>query len=201
MSLPESLVSLSLDESIWERFFNVFPLVLVGTREEDGSHDLAPKHLAMPLSWGRWFGFVCTPRHRTYQNAVRTGAFTVSYPRPEQVVVTSLAAAPRCDGEQDKPSLLALPVFPAQVVDGVLVEGCPLYLECWLDRTVDDLDGNSLLMGRMAAAHVHVDALRGEDREDNELIHDHPLFAYLHPGRFAVIDQSLGFPLPAGFRR
>jgi hypothetical protein len=58
MSLPESLVSLSLDESIWERFFSVFPLVLVGTREEDGSHDLAPKHLAMPFSWGRWFGLV-----------------------------------------------------------------------------------------------------------------------------------------------
>ena len=79
MSLPECLVSLSLDEPIWERFFSVFPLVLVGTLEEGGGHDLAPKHLAMPLSWGRWFGFVCTPRHRTYQNAVRTGAFTVSY--------------------------------------------------------------------------------------------------------------------------
>ena len=78
MALPEHVRSLPLDEPVWERFFTVFPLVLVGTREEDGGHDLAPKHLAMPLSWGNWFGFVCTPRHRTYQNAVRTGAFTVS---------------------------------------------------------------------------------------------------------------------------
>jgi len=201
MPLPEQLVSLPLTEPVWDRFFGVFPLVLVGTREEGGGHDLAPKHLAMPLSWGNWFGFVCTPRHRTYQNAVRTGAFTVSYPRPEQVVVTSLAAAPRCGEHQDKPSLLVLPVFPAQVVDGVLVEGCHLYLECWLDRTLDDLDGNSLLVGRVAAVHVHASALRGDDREDNELVHDHPLFAYLYPGRFAVIDHSQGFPMPAGFKR
>ena len=78
MALPEHVRSLPLDEPVWERFFTVFPLVLVGTREEDGGHDLAPKHLAMPLSWGNWFGFVCTPRHRTYENAVRMGAFTFS---------------------------------------------------------------------------------------------------------------------------
>ncbi|MFZ1643731.1 MAG: flavin reductase [Candidatus Contendobacter sp.] len=200
MALPEHLLTLPLDEPVWERFFSVFPLVLVGTREEDGGHDLAPKHLAMPLSWRNWFGFVCTPRHRTYQNAVRSGAFTVSYPRPEQVVVTSLAAAPRA-GDQDKPSLLALPVFPAQVVDGVLVEGCHLYLECRLDRALDDLDGNSLLVGKVVAVHVHTDALRCEEREDNELVRDDPLLAYLFPGRFAIIERSQGFPLPAGFQR
>ncbi len=200
MALPEHLLTLPLDEPVWERFFSVFPLVLVGTREEDGGHDLAPKHLAMPMSWRNWFGFVCTPRHRTYQNAVRSGAFTVSYPRPEQVVVTSLAAAPR-HGGQDKPSLLALPVFPARVVDGVLVEGCHLYLECRLDRTLDDLDGNSLLVGKVVAVHVHTGALRTEEREDNELVRDDPLLAYLFPGRFAIIERSQGFPLPAGFQR
>ena len=83
----------------------------------------------------------------------------------------------------------------------MLVEGCYLYLECRLERTLDELDGNSLLIGRVVAAHVHGDALRDEDREDNELIHDHPLFAYLYPARFAVIDRSQGFPLPAGFKR
>lgn len=201
MALPEHLVSLPLDEPVWDRFFSVFPLVLVGTREEGGGYDLAPKHLAMPLSWGHWFGFVCTPRHRTYQNAVRTGAFTVSYPRPEQVVATSLAASPRCGEDPDKPGLVALPVFPAQVVDGVLVRGCHLYLECRLDRTLDDLDENSLLVGRVVGVHVHAKALRAADQEDNELVHADPLLAYLYPARFTVIDRSQGFPLPAGFRR
>ena len=37
------LVELDISESIWERFFWVAPLVLVGTRESDGGHDLAPK--------------------------------------------------------------------------------------------------------------------------------------------------------------
>lgn len=200
MGFQDTLVSLPMEEPIWERFFSVFPLVLVGTREDDGGYDLAPKHMAMPMSWKNWFGFVCTPRHRTYQNASRTGSFTVSYPRSEQIVLTSLAAAPRTDSNE-KPSLMALPVFPAQVVDGVLVEGCDLYLECELDRTVDDLGGNSLIIGRVVAAHVHAHALRGDDREDNDIIRDKPLFAYLYPERFAIIDRSQGFPMPAGFKR
>ena len=200
MSLPDALVSLPMDEPIWERFFSVFPLVMVGTREEDGGHDLAPKHMAMPVSWKNWFGFVCTPRHRTYQNALRTGVFTVSYPRSEQIVLTSLAAAPRTDSNE-KPSLMALPVFPAQAVDGVLLLGCDLYLECELDRMVDDLGDNSLIIGRIVAAHVDQHALRGDDREDNDIIRDKPLFAYLYPERFAIIDHSQGFPMPAGFKR
>ncbi len=200
MSLPDALVSLPMDEPIWERFFSVFPLVMVGTREEDGGHDLAPKHMAMPVSWKNWFGFVCTPRHRTYQNALRTGVFTVSYPRSEQIVLTSLAAAPRTDSNE-KPSLMALPVFPAQAVDGVLLLGCDLYLECELDRMVDDLGDNSLIIGRIVAAHVDQHALRGDDREDNDIIRDKPLFAYLYPERFAIIDRSQGFPMPAGFKR
>jgi len=45
------LVELDLNDPIWERFFWVAPLVLVGTLEVDGSHDLAPKHMAMPMGW------------------------------------------------------------------------------------------------------------------------------------------------------
>jgi flavin reductase (DIM6/NTAB) family NADH-FMN oxidoreductase RutF len=200
MGLPKQLVTLSVNEPVWERFFSVFPLVLVGTREADGGHDLAPKHMAIPIGWENWFGFVCTPRHRTYQNIKRSRSFTVSYPRPEQVVITSFAAAPRCE-EADKPALQALPVFPSQRVDGVLVEGCDRYLECELDRIIDGFGVNSLIIGQVVAAHVDGKALRSQDREDNEIIHEEPLFAYLHPGRFAVIDHSQGFPLPAGFKR
>ncbi|MCP3869041.1 MAG: flavin reductase [Gammaproteobacteria bacterium] len=200
VSLPDQWVSLSTDEPIWERFFSVFPLVLVGTREEDGGHDLAPKHMAMPMSWKNWFGFVCTPRHRTYHNVLRTGQFTVSYPRSEQIILASLAAAPRSDSNQ-KPSLMALPVFPAQAVEGVLVKDCDLYLECELDRMVDDLGDNSLIIGKVVAAYVNQQAMRGDDREDNEIIRDKPLFAYLYPERFAIIEKTQGFPMPAGFKR
>ena len=70
-----------------------------------------------------------------------------------------------------------------------------------LDRMVDDLGDNSLIIGRILAAHVHRSALRGDDREDNDIIRDKPLFAYLYPERFAIIDRSQGFPMPAGFKR
>ncbi len=200
MPAANDLIALDVDEPIWERFFQVFPLVLIGTREADGSHDLAPKHMAIPVSWQNLFGFVCTPRHRTYRNAQRTGVFTVSYPRPDQVVATALAASPRC-GDDDKPALAALPVFPASIVDGVLVEHGYLHLECELARIVDGLGENSLIIGRVVAAHAAPTALRALDRDDNEILRKEPLLAYLFPMRFAVVEQSQGFPVPAGFKR
>ena len=51
-----------------------------------------------------------------------------------------------------KPTLAALRTFPASAVDGVLVLGCPLYLECKLERTVDGFGDNSLVVGRVVAA-------------------------------------------------
>ena len=203
------LVTLDLSEPFWERFFTVAPLVLVGTREPDGGHDLAPKHLCTPLSWEGWFGFVCAPTHRTWVNARRTGAFTVSFVGPEQIVAASLAAGPRYRAaggggptpSDDKPSLAAIPVIPAEVVDGVLVEGCGLYLECALDRVIDGFGPNGLIVGRVVAVHVHQDVLRAADRDDGELIARHPLLVYAHPDRFGALATTHAFPYPLGFRR
>jgi hypothetical protein len=77
-----------------DRFFTVSPLVVVGSLEEDGTSNLAPKNLATPLGWSNYFGFVCTHAHRTYKNISRGGSFTVSFPGPSQVLLASLAAAP-----------------------------------------------------------------------------------------------------------
>ncbi len=194
------LETLDVSEPIWERFFTVAPLVLVGTLEENGRPDLAPKHMAFPMGWEKYFGFVCTPRHRTLQNAQRTGVFTVTYPRPSQLVLTSLTAAPRCD-EDSKPVVGLLKTFPATRVEGVLVEDGYLFLECEVQRIIDGFGNNSLITGRIVAAHVHQDALRASDRDDGELLLQAPLMGYLHPSRFAVIDQTQSFPFPAGMKR
>ena len=196
----QNLIELDVSLPVWERFFWVAPLVLVGTREADGSHDLAPKHMAMPVGWENYFGFVCTPRHHTYLNIRRSGVFTISYPRPDQLVLTSLAASPRC-GEDDKPALSVLPVFPATKVDGVLVEGGYMYLECELARIIDDFGLNSLIIGRVVAARVAEDSARVYEASDQALIHNAPLLAYIHPGRFATIDSSFTFPFPAGMKK
>ena len=194
------LVELDVRQPLWDRFFWVAPLVLVGTMEADGQHDLAPKHMAFPMGWENYFGFVCTPRHGTYGNIRRDGAFTVSYPRPSQLVLTSLAASPRCEAES-KPALSALPVFPASSVAGVLLEGASAFLECELERIVDGFGVNSLIVGKVVAARVAEDAERMDDGDDQALINQAPVLAYLNPGRFAAIDDSLSFPFPAGMKK
>lgn len=200
MSDPSGYLELELNEPVWERFFTVYPLVLVGTREPDGGSDLAPKHLAIPMSWDNYFGFVCTPRHATYSNLTRTGEFTVSYPSPDQVLAASLAASPRCDNGE-KTALEALDVEPARVVDAELVAGARVQLECRLERIIDGLGENSLIIGRIIAARVAAEAARAQDLDDNELINRTPMLAYLYPARFAVVDHSQGFPMPKGFKR
>ena len=91
----KEIIELDAGKPIWDRCFMVAPLVLVGTRDEDGSLDLAPKHMAFPMGWQNYFGFVCSPRHQTHVNIERTGEFTVSYTKPSQVLYASLAASPR----------------------------------------------------------------------------------------------------------
>lgn len=196
----QRLIELDVSQPVWDRFFWIAPLVLVGTRESDGGHDLAPKHMAMPMGWENYFGFVCTPRHHTYSNIQRDGVFTVSYPRPDQLVLTSLAASPRFE-EDEKPALSALPVFSAEKVDGVLVQGGAVFLECELDRIVDGFGVNSLIIGCIVAARVAEDTQRADDLDDQALIHEAPLLAYLHPGRFAPVRDSLSFPFPAGMKK
>jgi flavin reductase (DIM6/NTAB) family NADH-FMN oxidoreductase RutF len=197
----ETYLSLDLEEPIWERVFLVAPLVVVGTKEGEG-FDLAPKHMALPLGWDNYFGFVCSRTHRTYHNAIAARAFTVSFPRPDQVPVASLTASPRERGAEDEqPVLRALPTVPARRVAGVLLDGAYLTLECELDRVVDDIGRNSLIVGRIVAASVLRDALRVSDGDDQRLIADHPLLAYLHPGRYAAIAETLAFPFPANFER
>jgi flavin reductase (DIM6/NTAB) family NADH-FMN oxidoreductase RutF len=200
MHTADDLIALDTDRPIWDRFFGVFPLVLVGSKDERGSFNLAPKHLAMPLGWDNHYCFVCSPHHTTHRNVRRHGAFTVSYPRPSEVLLAGLAAAPRCE-DGDKPTLLALPTFPARKVEGVLVDRCYLYLECTLNRVLDGFGPNSLIIGDVVAAAAREDALRGDERDESEQILQSPLLAYLNPGRFAEIRHSTGFPFPRGFSR
>ncbi len=48
---------------IWDRFYLVHPLVIIGTVESDGTIDLAPKHIAGPVSWENHFGFIGDGAH------------------------------------------------------------------------------------------------------------------------------------------
>lgn len=194
------IVELDAGKPIWDRCFMVAPLVLVGTRDEDGSLDLAPKHMAFPMGWQNYFGFVCSPRHQTHVNIERTGEFTVSYTKPSQVLYASLAASPRYEGGQ-KTVLQSFPTFPARKVDGEFIEDAYLFLECKHHKTIDGFGENCLITGEVVAAYAHPDYIRSSELDDQELIHAAPLMAYLPPGRFATISASNAFPFPAHMKR
>ena len=192
-------VEISTDQPIWDRFFLIAPLVLVGTRDEDGALDLAPKHMAMPMGWQNYFGFVCAPTHSTCSNIQRTGEFTVSYPKPSQVLYSSLAATPRTDGH--KPVLEYYETFPAQKIDGEFIDEAYLYFECRHYKTYDDFGPNCLITGEIIAAYAESDFIRASEHDSMDLIHEHPLLAYVSPGRFASIDRTNAFPFPAHMKK
>lgn len=198
--MPAALVPLEVDAHLWERVFTVAPLVVVGTVEPDGRPDLAPKHMATPLGFAGHYGFVCTPRHATWRNAARTGGFTVSWPRPDDVVLTSLTAAPRCD-DGSKPVAAVVPVVGATAIEGVLLRDAVLAIECRLERVVEGFGEHGLIVGEIVAAHAAADALRAMDVDEGELLLHHPPLAYLHPTRFAAVRDSHAFPYPTGFQR
>lgn len=200
LSDDPDLVTLQPEQSFAEALYTAAPLAIVGTREPDGSGDLAPKHQAFPLGWADHFGFVCTPAHGTYRNVERTGAFTVSYPRPENVLEATLSAAPR-DEEGSKPSLEGIETVAAETVDAPVVGDAYAMLECELDQIVDGFGGAGLIVGETVASHVHVDAYRDEDLEAETLLDRAPVLGYLYPDRFVEIDESQAFPFPEGFHR
>ena len=196
----EDLVEIGTKTPIWDRFFTVAPMVLVGTQDESGALDLAPKHMVTPMGWQNYFGFVCTPSHATCSNIDRTGVFTVSYPKPSQVLYTSLAASPRLD-EGDKPILRSFSTFPARQIDGGFIDDAYLFFECRHFKTIDGFGENCLITGEIIAAYAEPSFLRTSELDDQDLIHDAPLFAYISPGRFATIDRSNAFPFPVDMKK
>lgn len=195
----QNLISLNVNESIWNRFYTIAPLVVIGTKEKDG-YDLAPKHMVTPLGYDNYFGFVCTPLHSTYHNIKKEKEFTVSFIQPNQVIMASLAASPRCGRAHTEKSIVKhLPTFPANKVDALFVKESYLLFECQLDRIVDGFGDNSLIAGKIIGAYVHKEAMRLSDGDDESMIHKMPMLAYLPYGRFAEIKETKAFPFPKDF--
>lgn len=202
MNIEQSpdVVSIGCRGPIWERFFLNAPIALIGTSEPDGQWDFAPKHMISPMGWDNYFGFVCTPSHGTYRNIQNTGIFTVTFPRPSQLLYASLAASPRC-GEDEKPVLRSFDTIAASAVEGQFVADGYVFLECEKYKVVDGFGVNSLVTGRIVHAHVHKDALREYEKDEQDMLRDAPLLAYIHPGRFATISTTHQFPMPEGMKK
>ena len=197
----KNYVSLNTEIPIWDRIFTVAPLIVVGTKEQEG-YDLAPKHMATPLGFGNYFGFVCTPRHGTYQNVKKTGEFTVSFPKPDQVTTTSLSASPRTEALTKSQQIVeSLPLIKAASMDAPLIKDAYLYLECELFKIIDGFGENSIITGKIKEAYVHNDYLRVSEKDEQEQLNNNPLLVYISNGRFAKIKETYNFPFPKDFKR
>jgi flavin reductase (DIM6/NTAB) family NADH-FMN oxidoreductase RutF len=189
-------IPLGVDRPIWDRFFTVAPLVIIGSKEPDGT--TSRRSTWRCRSGGR------TPRSCAARNMAcgtsRERQFTVSFPRPTEIVASSLAASPRCE-DDSKPALGLLPRRPATTVDGVLIDDCYLYLECTLHSMLDGFGANSLIIGDVVAASASEDYLRMDDRDCGEQLFQPPLLVYASPCRYATLRETAQFPLPEGFSR
>jgi flavin reductase (DIM6/NTAB) family NADH-FMN oxidoreductase RutF len=198
----QKMVELEIDGNLWNRSFAVHSLVIIGSKEEDGSYNLAPKHMAMPLGFSPYFAFIGTARKSTYQNIKREKVFTVSYPSPNQLVISSLTASQR-EKNNTKPIIDQIPTVEAQKIEGRLLKDAYFHLECRLSEFMGKFGEWELVVGKIEAAYAQKAALKrtGEDRSDNQLIYENPLLAYVHPDRFSVIKETHAFPFPKDFKR
>jgi len=200
-SLNDNFTVLDTNFPIWDRIFTVAPLVVIGSKEGE-DYDLAPKHMATPVGFGNYFGFVCTPKHSTYQNIKDTGYFTVSFPLPDQVILTSLSASPRCENISKSSSIIeVLPTLKATTIDALMVANSYLYLECELFKIIDGFDENSIITGKIKKAFAKNNYLRISERDEQQQLKDNPLLVYVAYGRFARIEQTYNFPFPRDFKR
>ncbi len=201
MHKTNNFINLDVNEPIWSHFFTIAPLVVIGTKEAVG-YDMAPKHLAFPVGFHNYFGFVCTPKHRTYTNILNNREFSVSYPKPGQEVLTSLSASSR-KGELSKFERVVstLPTVPATTTDTLFLQDAYLRLECTLFKVIDGFDENSIITGKIKAASVSEEYLRISDMDEREQIYKNPLLAYVADGRFATVSNTFNFPFPKDFMR
>ena len=197
----KDFLSLDVHQSIWDHFYTVAPLIVVGSKEESG-FDLAPKHMATPLGFSDFFGFVCTPRHNTYQNIKKHLRFSVSFVKPDQILLSSLAAMPRC-AENDFSHQVTehIPTVTNKEGTSIFLKDSYVMLDCKLHRIIDGFDDYSLITGKVESALVHKDYKIVSDKGQQKQIYEHPLLAYIAQGRFASIRETMRYPYPKDFQR
>ena len=199
--LKKQYVKLDLKESVWNHVFMVAPLIVIGTKE-GVNYDLAPKHMATIIGNSNYFAFICTSNHTTYQNIKRYKEFSVSFPIPEQVVLASLCASPRCGNKMDeKPILKNLPTTKCKKIDAVILKDSYLYFECDSAKIIDGFEEYSIITGKIIEGYVKKDYLKVSDKDEQLQIYENPLLAYIAHGRFAKITETYNFPFPKGFKR
>jgi flavin reductase (DIM6/NTAB) family NADH-FMN oxidoreductase RutF len=154
------------------------------------------------MGFNNYFGFVCTPKHRTYHNVLNYDEFSVSYLLPKQIIQAAISASPRKVNISKSDEIVsALPTINGTKTDTLLMEDAYAHLECKLHKIIDGFGENCLITGEIISASVHPDYLRVSEVDERDQIASHPLLAYIADGRFASINDTYNFPYPKNFSR
>jgi flavin reductase (DIM6/NTAB) family NADH-FMN oxidoreductase RutF len=181
-------------------YFTVKPLILVTTLGSKGLLNVAPKTQATDVGRReRYFAFVCTPQHHTYQNVKANKEFVVNYPGPELIGKVS-ATAQRAE-DSDEIALAGLTSIPSLVVKPPRIEECYLHLECKL-LEIRDLEDSSLILGKVVArsADKEVSFEHGKSKENIRLLLKRPLLAYVYPDHYTKISLAEEFVFPKNYK-
>lgn len=195
-----NFVSLDMQQSIWEHFYMVAPLVVIGSKEND-NYNLAPKHMVIPIGFSNYFGFVCTPRHATYHNIKKEKNFTVSIVKPSQVVISSLTATPRTEKNECSKDIISNLSTISSSNGNLFIKDSYVLFECELFKIIDGFDDYSIITGKIKNALVHKNFKIYSDMDEQKYFQENPLLGYIAQGRFATIKETYKFPFPRDFKK
>lgn len=172
-------VELPLSVEEWRPAPIVGQVVLVTTRNKDGTTNIAPKcWAAMVASTPLHLAFNCNRQHWTAKNVLRDREFVVNVPGvelAERVWATGRLPHPRSVESAGFTPIPSRRVRPPRIAE------CRAHLECSLVRRID-FGEEVWLLGRVVAASADREVARAKD----------PFavmksFVYLEPGTYASI--------------
>lgn len=105
------------------------PVLIIATYGEDGTPD------AMNAAWGGLseeaeISICLSPEHKTVENLLKRGAFTVSMATVDQVVSCDYVGIVSGNQVADKFAKAGFHVLPSEFVDAPLIAELPMALEC-----------------------------------------------------------------------
>jgi flavin reductase (DIM6/NTAB) family NADH-FMN oxidoreductase RutF len=150
------------------------PVVLISTRNEDGSANLAPMSSAFWLGWRCVLGL--SAPSKTTQNLRRTGECVLNLPSADDVAfVDRLARTTGTDPvppaklargyryEPDKFGISGLTPFPSETVAPPRALECPVQLEAILEAVHGLAEDDAALRGRICVLEVRIQRVHLEE--------------------------------------
>jgi len=133
------------------RLINHGPTVLVSTRDEKGSYDIAPVAWASPVQKDPPKLLLVLGRHsQTYRNIIKQKEFVVCVPHVDQAKLL-IKTGSSSGAKIDKFSEFKIKTFKASKLDILIPQGCIGYIECTLSNYFKEDDAD-IVVGQVLVA-------------------------------------------------